>query len=161
MEENGYIHFFSCATRVSIELPIGFEEQLEDPETNSAIYADDLDDGEMGARIMTKMVAVPAEATDAFRSLAAASARAGSRTVAHHDERVVDGAPAVRQILRYYDEDGELDLFRHETFAQTGNVVFSIVCLALDERKEEYLPSFDHAADTARFILLPAKTEEI
>ncbi|MDZ7795235.1 MAG: hypothetical protein U5P10_16565 [Spirochaetia bacterium] len=44
MEATKYIHFFSWATRVSIELPVGFEEKIEDQDTNSAIYANDLDE---------------------------------------------------------------------------------------------------------------------
>ena len=85
MEVSPYIHFFSWATRVSIELPVGFEEQLEDPDSNSAVYADDLDDeDEPGARVMTKMTAVPVESSDAYRSLAAASAEIDSRSVEHH-----------------------------------------------------------------------------
>ena len=38
------IHHFSWATKVSLELPLGFEEESEDAAANMAIYADDLDD---------------------------------------------------------------------------------------------------------------------
>jgi len=39
-----WTHFFSWASRISIELPVGFEEKMEDSETNSATYGDDLDE---------------------------------------------------------------------------------------------------------------------
>ena len=160
MESSPYIHFFSWASRVSIELPVGFEEQLEDPDTNSAVYADDLDDeDEPGARVMTKMTAVPVESSDAYRSLAAASAEIDSRSVEHQRECAVDGASAVRQILSYRDDEAEIDVIRHETVAQLGNVVFSIICLAPASRRTDYLPAFDHAADSARFILLTTTGE--
>jgi len=171
MNDSEYIHFFSWTTRVSIELPVGFEEQFEDADTNSAIYADDLDDPDgtdvaddsdetdtTGARIMTKMTAVDTDSTDAYRSLAEASARVGARTVASRDERVIDGAPAIRQTLTYRDDDLEIDVLRHETFCQVANVVFSITCLAPASRSAYYLSNFDRAAETARFILLPEQS---
>ena len=38
-------------------MPVGFEEQIEDPDSNSAIYADDLDESadhsEPAARVMS------------------------------------------------------------------------------------------------------------
>ena len=164
-----YIHFFSWETRVSIELPVGFEEQFEDPGTHSAIYADDLDDDDEsddaddspGARVMTKMTAVPETSPEAYRAIARASAEgpaqdANPRTVQHRREREIDGAPALRQVLTYNDEEAGIDVVRHETFAQLTNVVFSITCLAPASREAEYLPAFDHAGDSARFILIPA-----
>lgn len=157
MDSSPYIHCFSWATRVSIELPVGFEEQMEDSKTNSAIYADDLDDDdEPGARVMTKMTAVPLESSDAYHSVAAASVQINSHIVEHQRECVVDGAPAVRQILQYRDDEAGLDVVRHETVAQLGNVVFSIIGLVPAYRRTDYMAAFDHAADSARFILLSA-----
>ncbi|MFP4210223.1 MAG: hypothetical protein ACLFR8_03195 [Alkalispirochaeta sp.] len=166
-----YIHFFSWATRISIELPVGFEEQFEDADTNSAVYADDLDASDTtddadgtgdpdtpGARVMTKMTAVHTDSAEAYRSLADASAGIGSRTVTSRDELCIDGAPAIRQTLTYRDDDLEIDVFRHETFCQMANIVFSITCLAPASRSPAYRSSFDHAADTARFILLPEQS---
>lgn len=143
---------------MSIELPAGFEEELEDPENHCAIYADDLDEpDEQGARIMTKMTAVPGEELEAYLSIAEASVKIGSRTLEHREECLVDGAPAVRQAFSYHDEESSLDIFRHETFAQMANVVFSLTCLAPLSRSATYAPAFDHASRTARFILLPQK----
>ncbi len=160
MELPERIHFFSWETRVSLELPIGFEEEGEDPETNSAIYVDEVPDSApedaIAARVMAKMTAVPHGRPDAYRSLAEASAGIGSRTVEDREELVIDGAPAARQVLRYRDEELDVEVLRHETFAQLENVVFSIIGLAPAGRSAEYRPAFEHAAETARFILLPA-----
>lgn len=159
MEVPERIHFFSWVTRISIELPVGFEEQVEDADTNSAIYADDPDEpddsDEPGARVMTRMTAVPVESTEAYRALAEASAQTEARVVDSREELLVDGAPAIRQTLSYRDDDLELDVFRHETFAQVANVVFSITCLAPASRSADYRAAFDYAGDTARWILLP------
>jgi hypothetical protein len=160
VETLGYIHFFSWETRVSIELPVGFEEEAEDPDTNSAIYTDGLDEPEdsdkIAARVLTKMTAVPPGSTDAYRAIAKESEGISSRSVESREEIVVDGAPAIRQILRYREEELGIEVFRHETFAQLADVVFSITCLAPADQSGEYRPAFDHGSDTARFILLPA-----
>ncbi len=156
MNELTRIHFFSWETRISIELPVGFEEQVEDPDSNTAIYADDLDeDQELGARVLTRMTAVPSESADAYRSMAAASAQIGTRTVEHQEECTVDGARAIRQTLGYHDEEAGIDVVRHETYAQLGNVVFSLICLAPSYKSSDYLAAFDHASRSARIVLLP------
>lgn len=150
-----HIHFFSWATLISLELPVGFEELGEDEDTNSAMYADDLDDDDpLGGRVMAKASAVPVGDDDAFRKLAAESAGLPGRSVSAKDELEIDGLPAVQQVLRYHQDDIEVDVVRHETWAQAGNVVFSITGLAPDDRADEYLPAFEHASKTARFILL-------
>jgi hypothetical protein len=160
MHELTHIHFFSWETRISFELPVGFEEQSEDPDSHAAIYADDLDaDQEPGARVMTRMTAVPSDGSDACRSMAAASAEIGSRTVESREECSVDGAPAIRQVLCYYDEDAGIDVTRHETHAQIKNVVFSLICLAPSSRSAAYASAFDHASRSARIVLLPLDEE--
>lgn len=155
MDLPSHIHFFSWATRVSLELPVGFEESHEDEATYSAFYADDLDQGDpLGGRVMAKATAVPVGADDAFRQLAAESARMPGRSVLSATEAVINGLPAVQQVLRYRQDDIETEVVRHETWAQAGNVVFSIVGLAPNGRAEAYLAAFDHASRAARFVLL-------
>ncbi len=150
-----HIHHFSWHSKISLKLPIGFEEQDEDPDTNSAIYADDLDsDDELGAKVLAKATAVPEDQHDAYRLLAVQSAEIPERSIESFIECSVDGAPAVRQTLVYEQEDLGIQVLRHETFAQVGNIVFSLICLAPAARAEEYTPAFDHAAGTARFVLL-------
>lgn len=155
MDLPDHIHFFSWATLVSLELPIGFEEAGEDPDANSAVYADDLDeDDPVGGRVLAKATAVPVGEDDAFRKLASESAGMPDRTVSAKEETVIDHLPALTQVLRYRQDDIELDVVRHETWAQAGNIVFSITGLAPADRADEYLPAFEHASATARFILL-------
>ncbi|TVR91437.1 MAG: hypothetical protein EA428_05800 [Spirochaetaceae bacterium] len=150
-----HIHHFSWHSKISFELPIRFEEQDEDPDTNSAIYADDLDDDdELGAKVLAKATAVPENQNDAYRLLALESAKLPDRNTESFVECSVDGAPAVQQTLVYEQADIGIQVLRHETFAQIGNIVFSLTCLAPAARAEEYIPAFDHAASTARFVLL-------
>ncbi|TVR04778.1 MAG: hypothetical protein EA403_04415 [Spirochaetaceae bacterium] len=150
-----HIHWFSWNTRISLELPIGFEEEQEDAESATAIYADDPDDdGNPIARVMARTVALPTGAPDdSFRRLAHEAASMDGHTVIASHELEIDGMPAVRQLLRQYYEESEV--IRHETYAQAANLVFTIIALTSADRQDDYLSAFDHAADTARFILLP------
>ena len=150
-----HIHWFSWHTRISLELPIGFEEESEDEEAATAIYADDPDDdGNPTARVMARTIALPSEAPeDSFRRLASEAASMDGHTVIASHELEIDGLPAVRQLLRQYHEESEV--IRHETYAQAANLVFSIIALTSADYQDEYLSAFDHAANTARFILLP------
>jgi hypothetical protein len=157
-----YIHQYSNITRISIELPLSFEEQQEDPEQASVIYADDLDEGDKpGARVLVKATALGAgghatigsgaegpdtPAPAALSMAEAAAAIPGRELVSRQDVRV-EGFPAIRQILHY---EGYTS---HETYLVLENVLFSITAVAPEKRAEEYLPAFDHAAATARLIL--------
>ena len=49
------IHCFSRHTKISIELPIRFEEESDDAESNTAVYIDSLG-GEAGARVIARAI---------------------------------------------------------------------------------------------------------
>lgn len=150
-----HIHHFSWATKVSLELPVGFEEESEDEGSNLAHYADDLDDDDLpGARVMTKATAVTGQGDDAWRALADQMAQVPGRTVVSRSETEIDGLPAAQLLLRYHDEDADLEVVRHETVAQAADVLFTISGLAPAEQADRYVPAFDHASATARFVLL-------
>jgi hypothetical protein len=150
-----HIHHFSWNSHISLELPIGFEEASDDPDTNTAIYGDDLDDDDLpGGRVMAKATGVPVGDDDAFRRLADESADIEGRRMEWREEVVISHSVGLKQLLTYTQEDIDLDLVRLEAFVQAGNIVFSIVCLTPGNLGETYLPAFHHAIDTARFVLL-------
>ena len=145
------IHCFSRHTKISIELPIRFEEESDDAESNTAVYVDSLGDGP-GARVIARAIGLPPDApADAYRRVAAEAAH--GLTVISSEDREIDGFPAVRHVLRY-DRDG-VEFIRHESYAQAANLVFALIALAPSDRQDEYLTAFDHASKTARFVLLP------
>lgn len=149
------IHHFSWATKVSLELPIGFEEESEDASANVAIYADDLDeDDPPGARVMTKATAVPGQGDEAWQALADQIAALPGRTVASRSETRIDGLPAAQLVVRYHDDSADMDVVRHETVAQAGDVLFTITGLVPAELADQYLPAFERASATARMVLL-------
>lgn len=147
------IHCYSRYTKISIELPIRFEEESEDAESNTAVYADALaGPEETRARVIARAIGLPTEApADAYRTVAAEAAN--GHTVISSRELEIDGFPAVRHVLRC-EHDG-LEFIRHESYAQAANLVFALIALAPAHRQDEYLAAFDHASDTARFVLMP------
>lgn len=155
MDYPDLIHHFSWSTRISIELPIGFEEQADDPEGHRAMYADDLDaTDELGGRVMTSVVALANDDEGAARMMADQSAEMPGRHLEQRREAVINHLPGLVQLLTYYEPELETDLVRHETYVQAGNVLFTIIALAPGKRGREYLPAFEHASSTARFILV-------
>lgn len=149
------IHFFSWYTKISLELPVGFEEVDEVDDLNAAMYADDLDeDDPLGGRVLVRATAVPDGDADAWRKLAEASARIDDRTLDWRRELEVDGLDVCLQLLRYTQDDLDVEVVRVEAFAQAADIVFSITGLAPADREDEYLPAYEHAVTTARFVLL-------
>lgn len=149
-----YIHHFSWTTRVSLELPVGFEEESSDPDTGSVIYANDLDeDDEPGARILVKATAIPDDVENAHLQMLEQSANlvGGSAVTPEHLE--IDGFSAAIQQVKYHQNEIEADVVRTECCAQVQNVLFSVVCLAFAEDAQRYTAAFDHALRTMRFIL--------
>ncbi|TVQ19777.1 MAG: hypothetical protein EA382_16000 [Spirochaetaceae bacterium] len=147
------IHWFSWYTRVSIELPIQFEEESEDAQTATAVYAD-RQNGDDGAKMTVRAIGLPVgSGSDAYRELAReVLALAGHRVMTTKVEEI-DGWPAITQVLQARIDDQEI--VRHETYAQAENVVFALIGVAPISRREQYLPVFDRAADTARLVLIP------
>lgn len=154
-ESPSRIHFFSWATRISLELPVGFEEALEDTEERYAIYADDLDDDDPpGGRVQTRVTRVGNDDSgNLLRAADAAIAQLGHQPLLRR-EFDIDHLPALEQTFRYYFDSMETDVVRHEAYVQAGDLIFTIVGLAGADRETEYLPAFREAAATARIILL-------
>lgn len=149
------IHFFSWATKVSLELPVGFEEVDEVEEINSAMYADDLDDDDpLGGRVLVKATAVPVGEDTAWQGMADASARLPGRSLDWQRELEVDGCDTRLQLLRYRQDDPDVDVVRVEGFIQAGNIVFSVTGLAPAAAEHEYVPAYEQAVTTARLVLL-------
>ncbi|TVQ21681.1 MAG: hypothetical protein EA383_16730 [Spirochaetaceae bacterium] len=148
------IHHFSWTTRVSIELPIGFEEESFDEDTSSVIYADDLDeDDEPGARVLVKATGVADGVEAAHLQMLEQSAQLAAGTAVTPEPLEIDGYPAATQQVRYHQPEIEADVVRTECCAQVGNVLFSVVCLAFAEDAEHYAAAFEHALRTLRFVL--------
>ncbi|MFA9444517.1 hypothetical protein [Egicoccus sp. AB-alg6-2] len=149
------VHVFSWATRVSLELPVGFVQADEAPEINAAVYADDLDaDAPLGGRILVKAVPVPPGDEEAAGDLADVSAELPGRALEWRREIEVDGRDAVLQLLRYRQEDLDVEVVRLEAYVPTGATVFSLTGLAPTHAADRYVPVFEQAFSTARLVLV-------
>ncbi|WP_460057600.1 hypothetical protein [Spirochaeta dissipatitropha] len=152
------IHFSSWITRISLELPVGFEEQSEDEEDYSVVYADDLDpDDEPGARVLTKITAVDTE-SQAAGIMAEESVAVLDAQLQDRRECSIDGVPAIFQILHMHEPILKQDMLRCEAFAQLDDVLFSIVCMAPLLRQHEYFNIFEKACLGTR-LMIPTTPE--
>lgn len=148
------IHFSSWTTRVSLELPVGFEEMKDDPDLRVVLYADEREEEELqGARVVVKTVAVAASQEDAWRKVASVHLAAAGSRLEHHEERLIDGHPAA--VILYWQDNRKLDsqLLRHETVIQAGDVLFTISAACPTTEAGTYLAAFEHASRTARLLL--------
>ncbi|MCC5810996.1 MAG: hypothetical protein JJU06_11535 [Ectothiorhodospiraceae bacterium] len=149
-----HIHFFSWSTRVSIELPAGFEVAEEDDAERFALYADDLDDDDpWGARVQTRVAVLPSDTPGGHLALADAALDRLNASADAREEHVIDHCPAVEQTLRYRDNDGD-EVLQHAAYVQAGDLLFSIVAQSPGDRAAEYLPVFREMVRSVRLILV-------
>lgn len=144
------VHFYSYATGVSLELPVGFEAVGRDASSASyAILGDDDVTVLPGTQLQVRVVATFDRTTDGERAaqvdvLAAALAEHGE--LLDRGVRVVDDERVVTVTTR--TDDGMLAL---ASATSTEQRLLSIVALARDE---ETLAVFDGALDSVRFVEL-------
>jgi hypothetical protein len=141
----GVVHFYSYATGVSLELPVGFEAVGEDDV--SAEYADRADDGPVTSDTPVVRIRVVGDIDDdagAAAALDLAEGFAAPGSIARHD-RVIDGFPAVTVVSR----DGARSL--HQTAVAADGRLLSVIAVTSDAG---LLPAYDAAVDSIRFIRL-------
>ncbi|MDR9468926.1 hypothetical protein [Marinospirillum sp.] len=147
------IHFFSWQSRISLLLPVGFEEFQEDESTHSVIYADDLDaEDEPGARILTRCTRLFPGQQEADLQLAEQTAALPGHRLVQREVLPLAGIPAIYQQLTIKDEQGEQIAL--DACVQVDDLLFSINCRAPAHRAETYLPQFQQLLKSARLILL-------
>jgi hypothetical protein len=141
------VHFYSYATGVSLELPVGFEFVGEDDV--SASYADRADDGPVTVATPVVRVRVVAElmsdsAADAVRALAGGFEAAERETVSRR-ELEIDDCPAICIVSR---ENGRV---LHQTAVAADERLLSVIAAAPGD---DLLPVFDAVLDSMRFVRL-------
>lgn len=156
MKYPDYFHFFSWHTKISLELPVGFEEEAEYPGENRAIYADDLDnEEEKGAKVLTKALRMPEITPAALKKIAENSTLiSGNALLSTPEEFILDGIDAVKQYISHTSSETGEEILRCEVFAGTSDLLFMIILLCDMNRKDDYTPVFERTVDTARIILL-------
>jgi hypothetical protein len=153
------VHFFSYETGVSIELPVGFEEQFEDH--GVAGYVDDPEDEDAGpvtARVIIQVVGAiesgsPDTAEAAVAGLAQGFAGQGGEVIGRRQE-LIDDDPTETVIQLRTDETLGGALVVHQTAAATGGHLLSITALAAAADRATAVPAYDRAIRSMRFISL-------
>ncbi|MEO6886488.1 MAG: hypothetical protein ABI232_09420 [Jatrophihabitantaceae bacterium] len=147
MSRPAVIAFYSYATGVSIELPVGFEFNGEDEVC--ATYVDRADDGPVTAATPVVRIRVVGEiedggGRDVVRDLADGFAAADHQTLSRRD-REIDECHAVTVVS---EQAGRV---LHQTAVDADGRLLSIIAAA---PSQDLLPSFDAAIDSIRFIAL-------
>ena len=151
------IHFYSYETGVSIELPVGFEEQSE--QHHSVAYVDDPDDDSTpAARVLVQVVAEldaddAAAAQSAVDGLAHGFAAQGGEVLATRTE-TIDEVPTTTTLTRRTDPKLGGEWIFHQTAAAAEGRLISISALAPSADQARRLPEFDAAIRSIRFVQL-------
>ncbi|NLB34239.1 MAG: hypothetical protein GX817_00205 [Elusimicrobia bacterium] len=135
---------------------MGFEEEEEIPEENRAIYTDEFDlDHERGAKILTKALEMPGINKEAVDKLASNSAIIPGNSLISGPKKIFsEPIYGIKQYINHIDLDTGEQTLRCEVFAGAEDILFMIICLCDIEEKDYYMPVFDRAIESARFILL-------
>lgn len=157
------IHFFSAETKVSLELPIGWEEA--DTDAGTAIYTYDLDDEAdeadeevsavaLSPKYIVRIIGLPSAHPNAYQRLAQTlreQPRAGQEGLTH-SEIEVDGQPAVLDVWVYDDAEAQRRVVHYQVFVQIDQIVCSLTGIAEDAQRARWLPDFEIATQSVRFI---------
>lgn len=141
------LHFYSYATGVSFELPVGFTEDSEGG--SSATYVDE-DDYADAARVQVQVVG-QLEARDpraVATSLADAFTTQGNETVRRRD-LVVDDAPATVVVSRRPD-----GWWLHQSVIAGDGKLLAIVGMAPPDAEDPLLAQLDTAVESVRLVTL-------
>ena len=146
------IHFHSYESRVSLELPAGWEEEVEVAEQVTYVNRDGSETG-LQPRLIVKVMTVPAD-SDAWRELADQLRDRPGREVVESKEISVDSVPARLDITGYEEAQLGGRVVHVQAFAQISDMLFSISGVASWSERAMWTPEFAAAIDSIRFILV-------
>jgi hypothetical protein len=144
-----WVHFYSYATGVSFELPVGFEHDGADG--SSAAYADRpdaLSPGSVVPRVRVLLVGqIESGGPAAVAGLADGFAHSEG-AVLERRERLVDGWPAETVVLRRQADSAVLQ----QSVVAADTRLLSIIAVAPADRAAQLLPAYEAALDSIRLI---------
>jgi hypothetical protein len=152
------VHFHSAQTKVSLELPYGWQEQ--ETGDHHAIYA--LEEGrarqeglDYPPRFVVKVVEVLVQTPDAYQELAQSmrSLPAQDQEFVSHSAQTVAGFEAVVDVFSYLEPAVDSRVTQYQVFVQVGQVVFSLTGIVQETHKAAYLGVFEAAVASVRFIV--------
>ncbi len=162
------LDFFSRESKVSLQLPVGWEEMEEG--NGYVIYYESLDDDEddfveesdnpvesqHDPKFIIKTFAIPAADALAYRKLSEQvllGQKRSKQEIISQSLIEVDGFEASLALFKYWDEDEDCQVFQYQIFVQIAEqVVCSITGITEDSLKDEYISVFEEAVNSIRFI---------
>ena len=161
------LDFFSRESKVSLQLPVGWEEMEEG--NGYVIYYESLDDGDNfveesdnpiesqhDPKFIIKTCAMPAADALAYRELSEQvllGQKRKQQEIISQRLIEVDGFEASTALFKYWDEEEDWQIFQYQTFVQIAEqVVCSITGITEESFKDEYISVFEEALNSIRFI---------
>lgn len=144
LPDPGVVHFYSYATGISLELPVGFEADGEDG--TSARYRND-DGTAEPPLVQVRVVGEYSSGGDAGAVRALADGFAERAEFLSRRERPVDDCPAETVVSR---SGGR---FQHQTALAADGRLIAVVCVTAETSPDD-LAAFDTAIDSIRVIPL-------
>jgi len=146
------VHFFSHETKVSIELPTGWE--LDETDVRFAMYRAPQNTFGQAPTLIVRVLDVQIADPEGYQKLAQQMLDL-PREDMHlfsRDTLQVDGFPGTVDVFSYYQDIVAQQVIQYQVFVQVEQVVFSITGMAEQESGETYLPVFEAAVRSVRFI---------
>lgn len=159
IDNSEVLHFFSLETKVSLELPVGWEDQEEDG--GLAIYYYEMNDDEeesnfdkCNPRLIIKTFAIPTNTPDALKNIADSTVQAYQiqRQILERSVTEVDSYPAIVNIFTYQDDEMSCTFIQYQVFVQISQIICSISGVVELQYQQEFLPVFEQAVKSIRFI---------
>ena len=153
------LHFFSHESRVSLELPVGWEELSE--AEHQVIYSYEIaDEGEEAGswlsnpRFMIKLFPARSREVEALERASASHLKANSEQLhqIRHDKAEVDGHSGILDIFTCKDAESGQMVTQLQAFVLIDNVLFSFTGITQKEHQDAFIPTFEDALRSARFI---------
>ena len=162
------LDFFSHESKVSLQLPVGWEEMEEGD--GYVIYYESLDDDDDSSedsdnsdqakpshdpKLIIKTFGLPAAEPLAYRQLSAQILNQPRQRQEILSQTIgeVDGFEATIDLFTYFDEPEACTITQYQVLVQIAEqIVCSITGMTEDSLKEKYLPVFEQAVQSIRFI---------
>jgi hypothetical protein len=150
------IDFYSKVVRVSLQLPVGWEEFRESDNNVTYLYEteENQKDYSRNPRIIIAIfpVAKPDESILDISSSSLLSTPKNMMKKTGHKRIEVDECPGIEDIFTYHDPSQGGEVYHHNVFVLIDNVLYSFSMLCPLSREDEFSTVFAEAIDSVRFI---------
>ena len=146
------IHFFSDETRVSLELPDGWK--LDETDVRFAMYRAAQDAFGQAPTLIVRVVDIQTTDPGAYKKLARQMLELPRKEmrVISRSAVTVDGFAGTVDVFSHYQDVVAQRVTQYQVFVQVERVIFSITGIVAQESQKAYLPVFEAAVQSIRFI---------